>query len=159
MFTAMRSAVAATPNKLHSLPIVKQCPHFFLQLGGPGSGGGRGRGSVSLMCPVIRTPCPPFFKHSICGGPRCRCFIHQTRRKRKGRGGKKEKKKSPRLLFQLDPIRQEVGRDVLALAATSRLIMSPCRAICLTEKLLQNSTSTSTSTGDTGSRKYQEEEF
>lgn len=111
------------------------------------------------MCPMIRTPFP-LSSNIQSVSPRCRCFIHQTRRRRKGRGRKRKGKgveKTPQLLFQLDPIRQAVGRDVLAFAATSGLIILLCLAICLTEKLLQSFTSTSNS--DTGSRKYQMEEF
>lgn len=80
---------------------------------------------------------PHFFKHSICEPPLPMFYSSNetpTERKRLKKKGKRRKKNPPQLLFQLDPIRQAVGRDVLAFA--SGLIILLSRAICLTEKLL-----------------------
>lgn len=93
MFTAMRSAVAGILNKLHSLPIVKQCPHFFLQLRGPGNGDGRGRGSLSLMCPMIRTPSPPFPQTFNLRGPAADVLFIKRDANGKEEGKKREEKK------------------------------------------------------------------
>lgn len=82
-------------------------------------------------------------------------FIKRDGKEAGGKG--EEKKLQLQLLFQLDPIRQVVGRDVLAFAATLGLIILLCRAICLTEKLLRRFTSTSNS--DMGRHKYQKEEI
>lgn len=84
---------------------------------------------------MIRTPPPPFLQTFNLRGPAADVLFIKGDANGKEEGKKKRRKKVHGCYLSL--IRQEVSRDALALAATSRLIMSPCRAICLTEKLLR----------------------